>query len=127
MICHLARGGLFKTEFRKPSHFQVSHLLNLDDGGHEHYAGGDRPADGSRWGHHDDGGNWEADQEERRRESEDAEEQEGEGDGEGEEAEQEQEEETKSELSFTYSPIVHGPKWFPTMVRTSLSLSSLCC
>jgi hypothetical protein len=30
------------------------------------------------------------------------------------------EKESKAELSFTYSPIVHGPKWFPTMVRLKI-------
>jgi hypothetical protein len=29
--------------------------------------------------------------------------------------------ESKAEFSFTYSPIVHGPKWFPTMVRISIT------
>jgi len=33
---------------------------------------------------------------------------------------------TKSELGMTYSPIVHGPKWFPTMVSyTQLSNKNL--
>ena len=30
----------------------------------------------------------------------------------------------ETDFSYTYSPIVHGPKWYPTMVRNTVCMVS---
>ena len=83
------------------------------------------------WGNED---SWEEDIEDRRQEEEEEQQEEGAGEEDQEERHTEPgvedtqvpEKETTSEFSFTYSPIVHGPKWFPTMVREQIIYLYFC-